>query len=97
MKQENNQENNIVVVGLGEAGRLLLDCLSEHVEAAGLKTRVLRTSEASELAKLTETTYFGLVSPPGPVCRTLGLPNLEQVLSKVRNGRNRKRTRHGFS
>jgi UDP-N-acetyl-D-mannosaminuronate dehydrogenase len=34
---------------------------AEHFAAAGLKTRVLETPEATELAKLTETTYFGLM------------------------------------
>jgi UDP-N-acetyl-D-mannosaminuronate dehydrogenase len=35
--------------------------VAEHFAAAGLKTKVLTTPEASELAKLTETTYFGLL------------------------------------
>jgi UDP-N-acetyl-D-mannosaminuronate dehydrogenase len=35
--------------------------VAAHFEAAGLKTKVLSTPEASELAKLTETTYFGLM------------------------------------
>lgn len=34
---------------------------AQHFESAGLKTKVLTTPEASELAKLTETTYFGLM------------------------------------
>jgi UDP-N-acetyl-D-mannosaminuronate dehydrogenase len=34
---------------------------AEHFEAAGLKTKVLAAPEAAELAKLTETTYFGLM------------------------------------
>lgn len=34
---------------------------AEHFESMGLKTRVLSAPEASELAKLTETTYFGLM------------------------------------
>ena len=34
---------------------------AEHFESVGLKTKVLTTPEASELAKLTETTYFGLM------------------------------------
>jgi UDP-N-acetyl-D-mannosaminuronate dehydrogenase len=34
---------------------------AEHFEAAGLKTKVLSAPEAAELAKLTETTYFGLL------------------------------------
>ena len=33
---------------------------AEHFKAAGLKTKVLAAPEATELAKLTETTYFGL-------------------------------------
>ena len=35
--------------------------VAAHFGAAGLKTKVLTTPEASELAKLTETTYFGLM------------------------------------
>jgi UDP-N-acetyl-D-mannosaminuronate dehydrogenase len=34
---------------------------AEHFESMGLKTRILSTPEATELAKLTETTYFGLM------------------------------------
>jgi UDP-N-acetyl-D-mannosaminuronate dehydrogenase len=33
----------------------------EHFRRVGLKTRVLTPPEATELAKLTETTYFGLL------------------------------------
>ncbi len=32
-----------------------------HFQSLGLKTRVLSSAEAAELAKLTETTYFGLL------------------------------------
>lgn len=39
------------------AGRLA----ASHFESMGLKTKVLSSSEATELAKLTETTYFGLM------------------------------------
>jgi UDP-N-acetyl-D-mannosaminuronate dehydrogenase len=35
--------------------------VAAHFEATGMKTKVLSTPEASELAKLTETTYFGLM------------------------------------
>ncbi|HEY6945929.1 MAG TPA: hypothetical protein VI431_12375 [Candidatus Acidoferrum sp.] len=35
--------------------------VAEHFTGAGMKTRILSTPEASELAKLTETTYFGLL------------------------------------
>ncbi len=34
---------------------------AEHFEFAGLKTKILSSPEATELAKLTETTYFGLM------------------------------------
>jgi UDP-N-acetyl-D-mannosaminuronate dehydrogenase len=34
---------------------------AKHFEMLGLKTRVLCSPEATELAKLTETTYFGLM------------------------------------
>jgi UDP-N-acetyl-D-mannosaminuronate dehydrogenase len=33
----------------------------EHFESVGLKTKILSSPEATELAKLTETTYFGLM------------------------------------
>jgi UDP-N-acetyl-D-mannosaminuronate dehydrogenase len=33
----------------------------EHFQSCGLKTRTLASLEATELAKLTETTYFGLM------------------------------------
>jgi UDP-N-acetyl-D-mannosaminuronate dehydrogenase len=35
--------------------------VAEHFEGAGMKTRVLPSPEATEVAKLTETTYFGLM------------------------------------
>lgn len=34
---------------------------AEHFQSVGLKTRILSSPEASELAKLTETTYFGVM------------------------------------
>lgn len=34
---------------------------AEHFESLGLKTKILSSPEATELAKLTETTYFGLM------------------------------------
>jgi UDP-N-acetyl-D-mannosaminuronate dehydrogenase len=34
---------------------------AEHFGAVGLETRILATPEATELAKLSETTYFGLL------------------------------------
>jgi UDP-N-acetyl-D-mannosaminuronate dehydrogenase len=37
------------------------DHAAEHFESLGLKTKVLSSPEATELAKLTETTYFGLM------------------------------------
>lgn len=34
---------------------------ARHFEAIGMKTKILASPEATELAKLTETTYFGLL------------------------------------
>jgi UDP-N-acetyl-D-mannosaminuronate dehydrogenase len=34
---------------------------AEHFQGAGVKTRILSAPEATELAKLTETTYFGVL------------------------------------
>jgi UDP-N-acetyl-D-mannosaminuronate dehydrogenase len=34
---------------------------AEHFQSLGMKTRILSSPEASELAKLTETTYFGVI------------------------------------
>jgi UDP-N-acetyl-D-mannosaminuronate dehydrogenase len=34
---------------------------AEHFESVGMKTRILSAPEATELAKLTETTYFGVL------------------------------------
>lgn len=34
---------------------------ARHFESVGLKTKILSSPEATELAKLTETTYFGLL------------------------------------
>src|SRR4029453_7757793 len=34
---------------------------AEHFESVGLKTKILSTPEAAEIAKLTEITYFGLM------------------------------------
>ncbi len=33
----------------------------EHFEKVGMKTKLLSSPEATEIAKLTETTYFGLL------------------------------------
>jgi UDP-N-acetyl-D-mannosaminuronate dehydrogenase len=34
---------------------------AKHFESIGMRTRILSSPEATELAKLTETTYFGLI------------------------------------
>ncbi len=34
---------------------------AEHFQSLGLKTKILSSPETAELAKLTETTYFGLM------------------------------------
>jgi UDP-N-acetyl-D-mannosaminuronate dehydrogenase len=40
-----------------ESSRLAVD----HLQSLGIKTRVLPSAEATEVAKLTETTYFGVL------------------------------------
>lgn len=35
--------------------------VARHFESVGMKTRILASCEATELAKLTETTYFGVI------------------------------------
>ena len=37
------------------------EAAAQHFQSVGLKTKVLATPEASELAKLIETTYFGVL------------------------------------
>lgn len=46
---------------VGGIDRAAADYAAEHFESVGLKTKVLSTPEATELAKLTETTYFGVM------------------------------------
>lgn len=36
-------------------------CAAQHFESVGMRVRILSSPEATELAKLTETTYFGLI------------------------------------
>ena len=57
---------------------------ARHFESAGMKTRVLSSPEATELAKLTETTYFGLIiawaQEVERYCDQLGL-NYDEIVS----------------
>jgi UDP-N-acetyl-D-mannosaminuronate dehydrogenase len=46
---------------VGAADPTVGEVAAKHFESLGLKTRVLSSPEAAELAKLTETTYFGLI------------------------------------
>lgn len=56
----------------------------EHFEKAGMKTKLLSSPEATEIAKLTETTYFGLLiawaQEVERYCRKLGI-NYDEVVS----------------
>jgi UDP-N-acetyl-D-mannosaminuronate dehydrogenase len=56
----------------------------EHFERVGLKARLLTSPEASEIAKLTETTYFGLMiawaQEVERYCEKLGA-NYDEVVS----------------
>jgi UDP-N-acetyl-D-mannosaminuronate dehydrogenase len=57
---------------------------ARHFEVAGIKTRTLSSPEATELAKLTETTYFGLIiawaQEVERYCDQLGL-NYDEIVS----------------
>jgi len=46
---------------IGGIDRTVGERVARHFESVGLKTRVLSSPEAAEVAKLTETTYFGLM------------------------------------
>jgi UDP-N-acetyl-D-mannosaminuronate dehydrogenase len=57
---------------------------TQHFESVGMKTRILSSPEATELAKLTETTYFGLIiawaQEVERYCDQLGL-NYDEIVS----------------
>ena len=46
---------------VGATDAVAAQLAAKHFESMGLKTKVLSAPEATELAKLTETTYFGLM------------------------------------
>jgi len=46
---------------VGALDRAAGERAAEHFRSVGLKTKILSSPEATELAKLTETTYFGLL------------------------------------
>lgn len=46
---------------IGAMDRVAAKRAADHFESIGMKTKVLSSPEATELAKLTETTYFGLL------------------------------------
>jgi len=46
---------------VGATTRDTAEYVAKHFNQAGMKTRILSSPEATELAKLTETTYFGVM------------------------------------
>lgn len=46
---------------IGGTDRESAEKAAKHFESVGMKVRVLSSAEATELAKLTETTYFGVI------------------------------------
>lgn len=46
---------------VGSSDRKVAEQAARHFESVGLKTKVLSSAEAAEVAKLTETTFFGLM------------------------------------
>ena len=57
MKQELREYTKFI----GASDRSAGERAAAHFAKIGLRTRILATPEATELAKLTETTYFGLL------------------------------------
>lgn len=80
MKQEMLQYTKFVGAITREAG----ERAAQHFASVGIKTRVVGSPETSELAKLTETTYFGvLISWAQEVeryCKEIGA-NYDEVVS----------------
>ena len=56
---------------VGATDPLAAEQAERHFRSVGLKTKILSSSEASELAKLTETTYFGLLIALGSRSRAV--------------------------
>jgi UDP-N-acetyl-D-mannosaminuronate dehydrogenase len=46
---------------IGGSSSSVAEATAAHFQSVGLKTKILASPEAAELAKLTETTYFGLM------------------------------------
>jgi UDP-N-acetyl-D-mannosaminuronate dehydrogenase len=46
---------------VGAIGQAAAQQAADHFESVGMKVKILSSPEATELAKLTETTYFGLM------------------------------------
>jgi UDP-N-acetyl-D-mannosaminuronate dehydrogenase len=59
-------------------------CAVDHFESVGMRTKLLGSPEATEIAKLTETTYFGLMiawaQEVERYCKEVGA-NYEEVVS----------------
>jgi UDP-N-acetyl-D-mannosaminuronate dehydrogenase len=55
------QELQMYTKFIGAMDRATGEFAAHHFHGAGLKTKILSSPEASELAKLTETTYFGVL------------------------------------
>jgi UDP-glucose 6-dehydrogenase len=55
------EELRVYTKFIGAADPLAGEQAAKHFQSVGLRTKVLSSPEASELAKLTETTYFGLM------------------------------------
>jgi len=69
---------------VGALDRVTAQKAAQHFESIGLATRILSSPEATELAKLTETTYFGLLiawaQDVERACDQLG-PSYDEVTS----------------
>jgi len=54
-------EMRIYTKFIGAPDPAIGELAAEHFNSLGMKTKILSSTEATELAKLTETTYFGLM------------------------------------
>ena len=69
---------------VGAVDTAAAESAAQHFKQVGMKTRILSSPEATELSKLTETTYFGLIiawaQEVERYCDRLGL-NYDEIVS----------------
>jgi len=78
------EELHMYIKFVGATNPAAGDQAAKHFQSLGIKTRILSSPEATELAKLTETTYFGMMiawaQEVERYCDRWG-PNYDEVVS----------------